>query len=53
MTLKEVQVLTEQWMQKYSQIRPHDSLCNRPPARIFMRPAHKILEHVMAIYYNM
>jgi transposase InsO family protein len=31
-TLKEAQVLTEQWRQEYNQIRPHDSLYNRPPA---------------------
>jgi len=32
MTLKEAQVLTEQWRQEYNQIRPHDSLSHRPPA---------------------
>ena len=30
-TLKEVQVLTEQWRQHYNQIRPHSSLGYKPP----------------------
>jgi transposase InsO family protein len=39
MTLKEAQVLTEQWRQEYNQIRPHDSLCNRPPAPEAYQPS--------------
>ncbi|PKB68305.1 MAG: transposase, partial [SAR202 cluster bacterium Io17-Chloro-G4] len=31
-TLKEVQVLTEQYKQTYNRIRPHSSLGYRPPA---------------------
>jgi putative transposase len=31
-TLREAQVLIEQWRQKYNTIRPHSSLNNRPPA---------------------
>jgi transposase InsO family protein len=32
MTLKEAQVLIENWRQEYNRIRPHASLGNRPPA---------------------
>jgi transposase InsO family protein len=31
-TLKEVQILTEQWRREYNTIRPHSSLGYRPPA---------------------
>ena len=31
-SLKEVQVLTEQWRREYNQVRPHSSLGYRPPA---------------------
>ncbi|MDP6549413.1 MAG: transposase, partial [Dehalococcoidia bacterium] len=31
-TLKEVQVLVEQWRQTYNRIRPHSALGYRPPA---------------------
>jgi len=31
-TLREAQVLIEQWRQEYNTIRPHSSLNNRPPA---------------------
>ncbi|MCI0797068.1 MAG: integrase core domain-containing protein [Chloroflexi bacterium] len=30
-TLKEVEVLTERWMQHYNQVRPHSSLGYGPP----------------------
>ncbi len=33
-TLKEVQVLVEQWRQTYNRIRPHSSLGYRPPALV-------------------
>ncbi|MEE2841361.1 MAG: integrase core domain-containing protein [Chloroflexota bacterium] len=31
-SLKEVQILTEQWRREYNTIRPHSSLGYRPPA---------------------
>jgi putative transposase len=31
-SLKEVEILTEQWRQEYNTIRPHSSLGCRPPA---------------------
>lgn len=37
-TLKEVQVLTEQWRKEYNQIRPHSSLGYRPPAPVVQIP---------------
>ena len=33
-SLKEAQVLTEQWRRTYNQIRPHSSLNYRPPAPV-------------------
>jgi transposase InsO family protein len=38
MTLREAQVLIENWRQEYNQIRPHDSLGNRPPVPETYRP---------------
>ena len=37
-TLKEAQVLIENWRQEYNQIRPHASLEHRPPAPESFRP---------------
>ena len=31
-TLKEVEVVVEQWRREYNQIRPHSALWYRPPA---------------------
>jgi hypothetical protein len=31
-TLKEVQILIEQWRREYNHLRPHSSLGGRPPA---------------------
>lgn len=31
-TLKEAQIIIEQWRKEYNQIRPHSSLHYRPPA---------------------
>jgi transposase InsO family protein len=40
-SLKEVQVLSEQWRREYNQVRPHSSLGYRPPApeAVMMRSA--------------
>ena len=38
-TLKEVQILTEQWRGVYDTIRPHNSLGYRPPAPETIIPA--------------
>ena len=38
MTLKEAQVLIENWRQEYNQIRPHASLGYKPPAPESFRP---------------
>jgi len=37
-TLKEAQVLVEQWRRHYNTIRPHSSLGYRPPAPQTMQP---------------
>jgi putative transposase len=42
-SLKEAQVLTEQWRRTYNQIRPHSSLNYRPPA-----PVTRASKHVMS-----
>ena len=33
-TLKEAQILIEQWRREYKRLRPHSSLGQRPPALI-------------------
>jgi transposase InsO family protein len=38
-SLREVQVLVEQWRREYNTIRPHSSLGYRPPAPQAIRPA--------------
>ena len=42
-SLKEAQVLTEQWRRTYNQIRPHSSLNYRPPA-----PVTRASKHIMS-----
>ena len=42
-TLQEVKVLTEQYRQAYSRIRPHSSLGYRPPAPLAVLPADPVL----------
>ena len=42
-SLKEAQVLTEQWRRTYNQIRPHSSLNYRPPA-----PVTRVSKHIMS-----
>jgi transposase InsO family protein len=37
-TLKEAQVLVEQWRREYNTIRPHSALGYRPPAPEAIRP---------------
>ena len=39
-SLKEAQVLTEQWRRTYNQIRPHSSLNYRPPAPVTRASKH-------------
>ena len=39
-SLKEAQVLTEQWRRAYNQIRPHSSLNYRPPAPVTLASKH-------------
>ena len=43
-TLKEVQVLTEQYNRTYNRIRPHSSLYYRPPAPETMITAELVPE---------
>ena len=43
-SLKEAQVLTEQWRRTYNQIRPHSSLNYRPPA-----PVTRASKHIRSI----
>lgn len=38
-TLREAQMLVEQWRREYNTIRPHSSLGYRPPAPQAVRPA--------------
>jgi len=42
-SLREVQVLVEQWRREYNTVRPHSSLGYRPPAPQAIRPAPKWL----------
>jgi hypothetical protein len=42
-TLREAQVLIEQWRREYNTIRPHSSLGYRPPAPEAIRPDHAFL----------
>ena len=44
-TLKEVQILLEQWRRHYNQVRPHSALGYKPPApeAILVRPATPLL----------
>jgi hypothetical protein len=37
-TLKEAKVMIEQWRQEYNTVRPHSSLCYRPPAPETIQP---------------
>lgn len=39
-SLKEAQVLTEQWRRTYNQMRPHSSLNYRPPASVTRASKH-------------
>ena len=45
-TLLEVKVLTGQYRQKYNRIRPHGSLCYRPPAPETIQPPDIVPELV-------
>jgi len=38
-TLRDAQVLIEQWRQHYNRVRPHSALGYRPPAPEAQRPA--------------
>jgi putative transposase len=41
-SLKEAQVLIEQWRRHYNEVRPHSSLGYRPPAPQVIVPSNKI-----------
>jgi len=43
-TLREVQILVEQWRREYNTIRPHSSLGYRPPAPQAIRPSRAWLK---------
>jgi putative transposase len=43
-TLREAQVLIEQWRRHYNEVRPHSSLGYRPPAPEVIVPSNKITE---------
>jgi transposase InsO family protein len=42
-TLREAQVLIENWRNEYNQVRPHSSLKYRPPVPLAIRPGSQIL----------
>jgi|GEM_PF-1068111 len=42
-SLKEVQILTEQWRKEYNTIRPHSSLGYRPPVPETIMPALRLV----------
>lgn len=44
-SLKEAQVLIEQWRIHYNEVRPHSSLGYRPPAPQVIVPGNKINEY--------
>jgi len=44
-SLKEAQVLIEQWRRHYNEVRPHSSLGYRPPAPQVIVPSNKINEY--------
>ena len=44
-SLKEAQVLIEQWRRHYNEVRPHSSLGYRPPAPQVIVPSNKITEY--------
>jgi len=46
-TLKEAQVLIEQWQEEYNNIRPHSSLSYRPPA-----PQALLVKHTESVQSN-
>jgi len=46
-TLKEAQVLIEQWQEEYNNIRPHNSLSYRPPA-----PRAVLVKHTESVQSN-
>jgi hypothetical protein len=50
-SLKEVQILTEQWRREYNTIRPHSSLGYRPPApeTIRLKQAVGLTERVVQV----
>ena len=43
-SLKEVQILTEQWRREYNTVRPHSSLGYRPPAPEVIKTAPELAE---------
>jgi len=47
-TLREAQVLIEQWRVHYNTIRPHSSLGYRPPAPETLTPVEKFANHPIA-----
>ena len=51
-SLREVQVLVEQWRREYNTVRPHSSLGYRPPAPQAIRPAPKWLRRPMLLGPN-
>ena len=44
-SLKEVQILTEQWRREYNTIRPHSSLGYRPPVPEAIMPRLQLVEN--------
>jgi putative transposase len=46
-SLKEAQVVIEQWRRHYNTIRPHSALNYRPPAPLTFAPLARHLDEIM------